>query len=235
LSRSGLKRKLGLPPRPISPFMILKTRTRDSVPAEADNVSLRIASESDLDLVVRIHETAFPKFFLTALGADVLRLYYRSVIEYRGSIFLVASVNGTTTGFVAGFTDPAGFYRHLRSRRVELGLAIAARLLSRPQLLPRVLLDYRRTGRRATSLVPRASELASLAVLPQNEGQGIGSALVKAFIRGCVAQGVHSIVLTTDAVANDRVNRFYLRSGFRLSRTLESHSRLMNEYLYEVS
>lgn len=213
---------------------MIKGPIQDPERADRDDLSLRPAREADLDVIVGIHEAAFPGFFLTRLGPAFLRLYYRSIIEYPGCIFLIAMNCEEPVGFVAGFLNPVRFYVHLRSHRVPLMLATATKLMAEPRLLPRFLTNYRRTGKRAVSHGSRLSELASLAVLPQYQGRFLGRALVQEFICVSAFQGAQSVILTTDAKQNDRVNQFYLRCGFHLSRTLNVRGRLLNEYEYEL-
>lgn len=197
-------------------------------------MGVRVGRRADLPAVVAIHQAAFPEFFLTNLGGAFLHAYYSSVLDYKRHILLVASVNATPVGFAAGFVDPAGFYSHLRSRRISLTLAVMTRLVRKPQLLPRLLRNYRRTGVIAHSEVAQASELASLAVLPEFQGRSLGRALVDEFNLLSAAGGAQFVTLTTDAHQNDSVNQFYMRCGYSLSRTIAIRDRVLREYRYAL-
>jgi ribosomal protein S18 acetylase RimI-like enzyme len=193
---------------------------------------VRLATPMDLPEIVRVHQAAFPGFFLTQLGPTFLREYYRTVCDFEDGIALLACTkSGVAEGFVAGFVRPAAFYQLLRSRRVRLGVAAMPALLRRPTLLPRLL----RNGRRAadSSRGPQAdreSELASIGVAPTGQGKGIGRALVAAFIEHSRARGADRVSLTTDVRDNESVNRFYQTLGFHVAGVETVGERLMNRY-----
>jgi ribosomal protein S18 acetylase RimI-like enzyme len=185
-----------------------------------------------LDGVVTVHIEAFPGFFMTQLGRRFLRAYYRCVVESPRGILLTEDRDGACVGFVAGFVDPAAFYRELSRRRAQLGLVACAGIVTRPWRLGPLLANYRRArGAARQPSGPRTAELSSLAVKPGGENRGIGSRLVHAFIEAARALGADRVMLTTDAHGNDAVNRFYLRLGFTCVRCFEARrGRWLNEY-----
>lgn len=200
----------------------------------AENVGSSIArafdvasvERGDVGEVVRVHEAAFPRFFMTRLGPHFLREYYTVIADHDASIFLKASSRGAIIGFVAGFVRPAEFYRALRARRYRLGLAVGRAMFRRPWLVPRLMLCCRRAGSSARNKAERADcELASLAVGPHGAGQGAGTVLVGAFVERAKEFGVHRIVLTTDARENERVVRFYRRLGFVVAKEFRATPR----------
>ena len=76
----------------------------------------------------------------------------------------------------------------------------------------------------------------SIGVDPGQQGKGIGDQLIVAFLREAKSRGCSGVLLDTDAVNNDSANRFYVRAGFRLSRTYTTNEkRQMNEYGYDLS
>jgi ribosomal protein S18 acetylase RimI-like enzyme len=189
-----------------------------------------------IDAVVAVHLEAFPGFFMTQLGPRFLREYYRCVVEYPRGILLTEDSGGDCLGFVAGFVDPASFYRELRHYRVRLGLAACVGLVMRPRRLATLLANYRRAGGAAQQPPDvRAAELSSLAVAPNAAGKGVGSRLVHAFIEAVVALGADRVRLTTGAHDNDAVNTFYQRLGFTCVRAFEARrGRVLNEYVLEI-
>lgn len=196
----------------------------------------RSGPREDLDAVVAVHLEAFPGFFMAQLGPRFLRTYYRCVVEYPKGVLLSESSGLECLGFVAGFVDPAAFYRELRRRRVRLGLAACAGILVRPRRLVTMLADYGRAGEAAgRPPEPRTAELSSLAVLPGAAGRGIGTRLVQRFIKAASERGADRVTLTTDSHDNESVNRFYLQLGFTCVRTFEARrGRMLNEYTLET-
>jgi ribosomal protein S18 acetylase RimI-like enzyme len=198
----------------------------------SQSASIQPLNETDLPRIVDLHRRAFEGFFLSALGPRFLRQYYRAVLRHEGGICLGAFERDQLVGFAAGFVNPPAFYRSLREARVRMGLAAMPPLITNPLRAVRLITNYRRTGQAgAAHHHVQSSELASLAVDRAVEGRGIGGGLVRAFAKAAADLGAPTVTLTTDAVDNDPVNRFYSRLGFSLQRTFESQpGRLLNEY-----
>jgi len=196
-------------------------------------ISIRDANINDLKRIVEIHINAFPRFFLTMLGGKFLKEYYTLVLKYPSRIFLTAEYNELIVGFVAGFLKPYKFYRQLRRNKIRLGLAITKGLTKEPKLGFRIFLNYKRMARACREKRNNTAELASIAVEPTFEGQGIGKLLVKGFLSIAAQNGSDQVILTTDAKNNDMVNKFYVSLGFRLNRSfIADYSRIMNEYIF---
>lgn len=189
-----------------------------------------------LDDIVSVHLEAFPGFFMAQLGPWFLREYYRCVAHYPRGVLLTEFGEQQCIGFVAGFVDSASFYCELRRRRVALGLAACAGIVTRPRRLVTLLANYRRAGRAAQRAPdPGTAELSSLAVLPSAAGRGVGSRLVRRFIVAAGNLGAERVMLTTDTNDNDAVNRFYLGLGFTWVQAVEvRRGRSLNEYMFEI-
>lgn len=188
-----------------------------------------------LDHIVAVHREAFPGFFMTQLGRRFLREYYRCVVESTRGILLTEYRGDECIGFVAGFIDPPAFYKELRRRRAQLGLAAFVGIVTRPWRLRTLFANYDRAGQSARQPSDaRTAELSSLAVMPAAKGQGVGSRLVNAFIEAAGALGADRVTLTTDTRGNDAVNTFYQRLGFTHARTFEARrGRELNEYVID--
>lgn len=191
-------------------------------------------SPLDVRDVVRIHLTSFEGFFLSFLGPAFLRELYRAIIADPNGIAFVAENDARAVGFVAGTTDADGFYKRVaRARWLRFGLAAVPAFLRRPSILPRLA--------RALYAPPSASRepsalLMSIAVLPVAQGSGCGAALTTEFTNAARTRGARAVTLTTDRVANDAVNSFYVRRGFSLCGTFTTpEGREMNEYVMRLS
>lgn len=201
-------------------------------------IEFRKALPGDLRAVVRIHQQAFARFFLTKLGPGFLVKYYRLVLERPDGILLVAVNDGDMAGFVAGFASPAGFYNEMKKRKVSFALAAIPALLRSPGIARRLLLDFhevKNTADPGKSLEPGSGELSSIGVAPAWSGQGIGRGLLAAFIARARELGLNAITLTSDADGNEAVNEFYRKAGFRMERTFtQKDGRRMNEYWLDI-
>jgi len=189
---------------------------------------------ADVAGVVDIHVRSFPGFFLTFLGRSFLTQLYEGVREDPEGIALVSEQAEGLAGFVAGTLNQSGFYRRLLERRKwRFAFAAAGALLRRPGIAKRLLRALRRPADAERAAAPAC--LMSIAVAPAVSRKGVGRELVEAFCRELSARGARGVSLTTDRDDNERVNEFYRRLGFRLSRSYDTpEGRPMNEYVRDI-
>lgn len=202
---------------------------------ESEMDEIRQMDVGDLPSVVDVHLASFTGFFLSDMGVPFLRKVYLSVLADRTRIALVYASGGTVVGFVAGVTDPVDYFRRtLEHSWLGFALASIPKLLKSPSVALKLL--RRLETQRRTSFQKGVASLMSIGVAPGEQGKRIGDKLIAAFLREAKARGCSGVVLDTDAVNNDGVNRFYVRVGFRLSRVYTtSEKRQMNEYVYDLS
>ncbi|MEW5804097.1 MAG: GNAT family N-acetyltransferase [bacterium] len=186
---------------------------------------------NDLPQVVDIHIKSFPNFFLTFLGKDFLLLLYKGICNEPDGIILGAFLDDQIEGFIAGVTNQCGFYKRLIKRQKwAFAFASLKALLRCPRIAPRLLRALRKPSEAQQASAEAC--LMSIAVRPEYEGKGIGRQLVEAFNQELINRGISSVCLTTDKNHNDRVNQFYQKLGFCLSRSyVTPEGRAMNEYL----
>jgi len=187
----------------------------------------------DIDQVVDIHLTSFIGFFLSFLGREFLTQLYSGIINDPNGIAYVYE-DQSIMGFVAGTTQPANFYRRLIIRRWwRFCLASLKPILRRPGILPRLLRAF--SMPKSVTTESNRGTLLSIAVSPNFQSRGCGEVLVKAFLDESARRGIKKVDLTTDAVNNDPVNRFYQKLGFKIDRSFVTpEGRMMNEYLYII-
>jgi ribosomal protein S18 acetylase RimI-like enzyme len=202
--------------------------------ASGERSLVRRATPEDLCGIVAIHQKAFKNFFLTRMGREFLRRYYALVLNYHAGIILVSERCGLLEGFVCGFVEPPGFYRLMWRHKWGFVLPAMSALIRHPSLFAGVLYGVQRIQTTAfTSTVPaRCCELSSIAVAPEASGNGLGKALVQAFIEQSRSMDAEYVYLTTDADDNDSANALYRQVGFRnTQRFLQRQGRWMNEYV----
>jgi len=196
---------------------------------------IRTLKAEDVAAVVMIHQNAFPGFFLTFLGPRFLKEFYAAFLQESTSIALVDrdSESGRILGFVVGTIQPSGFFKRLLKRRWwAFCFASLGALMRKPASAPRVLraLFYRGSppGGHDRAL------LSSIAVDPGSGGRGLGKALVESWVEEVRKRGMPGCYLTTDAVGNEPVNRFYERCGWKVESTyVTPEGRKMNRYILD--
>lgn len=164
--------------------------------------------------VVRIHEAAFKKFFLTTLGSKFLETYYKSVNNADDGILIGCYDEGKLVGFVSGSLLCAGFNKKLiKNNLITFSLVGLSLLFTNPK----ALLHLKKNLEKKDSDHGDDGnyvELASIGVDPNCQGQGAGTKLLKEFENYCRKKNQRVITLTTDYEDNDGVLKFYQNNGF---------------------
>ena len=191
---------------------------------------------ADVRPLARLHRQAFPGFFLSTLGEPFLVQFYRGFLEDETSVTTVArDEQGAICGAVVGTIEPSGFFRRLLSNRWPgLVVASASAVLSNPKSLSRLVWAVRYRG--DTPPGSKGALLSSICVDPTAQGTGVGRALIADWTRQVASGGVGMAFLTTDAVDNDSVNRFYQAQGWELAERFETREgRPMHRYTISLN
>lgn len=188
-------------------------------------------SDQYIDQCVDVHLKSFKGFFLTFLGKNFLKLLYSSIIEDPSGIGYVYIYNDDVIGLVFGSTQPTGLYRRLIKKRwLKFGLAALKAVVKKPKIIIRLLRSFKLANQENNT--PGRGTLMSIAVDPTHQGKNIGKELISNFLNEVKKRGCLSVVLTTDAEENEKVNNFYMGMNFTLNRTYTTpEGRKMNEYL----
>lgn len=191
-------------------------------------------SEADVDAVVSIHLRAFKTFFLTSLGRQFLAILYRECSRSADVAIVATDEMGHAVGFAVGSINTRRLLVRLVLRRpVHLAIALLPAVLREPTVILRL---RRRWGRTPSKPVEPVITLLSIATDPVRQREGFGRRLVTQFCDDARELGVASIELSTDALANQRGNEFYLDNGFRLvEQYVTAEGRAMNLYSRNVS
>jgi ribosomal protein S18 acetylase RimI-like enzyme len=189
----------------------------------------------DVGDVADVHLRSFPGFFLTFLGNGFLRELYHNIVRHPSGLAFVFKTDDRVAGFVAGTTQPAGFYRSLIRRRWwRFALAALPAAIRKPAIVFRLFHALSMPGEVTTE--KDRGTLLSIAVLPAEQSKGIGHQLVNVFLEKAAERGLQKVDLTTDRLENDPVNAFYLRLGFTCSRSFVTPAgREMNEYVISLT
>lgn len=198
---------------------------------------LREATHEDLDTIVDLHHRAFPGFLMVQLGKRFLRQYHQLVLDYAGGFTLLAERDGLAVGYITCFVEPSAFHRRLQDRRWRVGMSLLPALLKRPWLLNRVRGSVQRSGNAAAGANDGdCCEIASVGVMPHARGTGVGERLMHRAREAALARGALRISLTTDADANEAVNRWYQSLGLRRVDTLvQPGARRLHVYSWDLS
>lgn len=188
-------------------------------------------TKQHVDQVVSVHVASFPGFFLSFLGPQFLSIFYSAVSSApEGIAFVYLNEAGIPSGFVAGTSNPRGFYSRLLMRHwFRFAMAAIPSVLRKPSIVSRVARAVFHPSDNPVG--DDVAGLFSIGVLPELQGTGAGKKLMQAFLEEAKYRRCKRVVLTTDQDNNDAVNAFYVRHGFSVERRFVTpEGRKMNEY-----
>lgn len=180
----------------------------------------------DQSFAAELHEAALPHGFFGRLGRGFLGAYHESFIASPHAVAYVAENHDGRVGFLVGTFGPHNVWV-VRNRLLQLAIRGALALLARPSELVFFLrtrtLSYVQRLLKARGepahMRPRRTAppavLTHLAVAPEARGQGVGEALVEAFLDAARRTGATEACLVTLA-GPDGAGRFYQRLGWEL-------------------
>lgn len=179
-------------------------------------IEIKKATNKDVEAIVKIHEEAFPDFFLTTLGSRFLSLYYKCMCKCEDAVTLCAVEDGEINGFATSSYFSHGFNTTLIKKNLfKFGMMGIELLLKKPKAVLRLArnLDKKAEGN-AIEDNGEYAELYSIAVKPGNQGFGIGKKLLTA-TEVDVAKHNNKISLTTDYYNNETTIGFYHSLGYQ--------------------
>lgn len=142
------------------------------------DIIIRKIEKKDVNDIVDIHNSAFPNFFLTSLGARFLQLYYGCMCKSHDALTLCAVENGKVVGFAATALKSAGFNMRLIKSNIVRFIGEAAILLfTKPKALLRLAKNITKKADGKDDSGEYA-ELYSIGVAPNCQGKGIGGLLL---------------------------------------------------------
>jgi ribosomal protein S18 acetylase RimI-like enzyme len=182
-----------------------------------------------------VHIASFPGFFLTFLGPHFLSHFYSGICKApEGIAFVFLNAAGLPAGFVAGSSNPRGFYSRLLKRDwLRFAFASVGAIMRKPSVIRRIVRGLSHPA--GNPVGGDVAGLFSLGVSPELQGTGAGKLLVQAFLQEARSRGCERVFLTTDRDNNEAVNAFYQKLEFRIVRQYATpEGRYMNEYWIDL-
>lgn len=184
-------------------------------------MEIRLAEMSDLDIIVDIHYKRFANFFLTTLGKNFLKTFYKGFLKKPG-ILLVLIDNNEIKGFAAGSRSNQSFFKKLLNNNflgfIFSGIQI---VFTNPKALKRILSNTKKSQN--TDII--YAELLSIATVLNKKGYG--KKLLDYFEKEVSFMNKENlkISLTTDFENNDKAVKFYKDCGYEILEVFESYQK----------
>ena len=190
--------------------------------------------EYHINQIVEIHIAAFPGFFLSELGNDVLRVFYKSLLQDKKTIFYGVKNEGGLVGFFVVSLEPKGLYTRLFFKNISrFTLPLFFSFLKNLNFVNRMIISVMSSNKSNVS-PSYPTSLLSICVSPEYAGKGIGKILLSTLEKELLLRKRHGYYLTTDANKNNATNQFYLNYGFKLYGSYGQGKRIMNIYVKDI-
>jgi ribosomal protein S18 acetylase RimI-like enzyme len=177
-------------------------------------IAIQKATKNDIEAIVRVHEAAFPDFFLTQLGTAFLRLYYKSVMNHMDGVLLTCKMDGATIGLCAGTVLSAGFNKKIiKANLFQFGIETLKLLFSKPKSLIHLMKNMSKEDSSVGDNGEYA-ELLSIAVDPTVQRSGAGKTMLLDLENEIREKGGKKLSLTTDFENNEKAIGFYKSLGY---------------------
>ena len=155
---------------------------------------------------------------LADLGAPLVLHYYEAAQADPCVLGLCASApDGSLLAWALGSPDPAALNARLRQPPVWFAGQMIRLVFTRPAAFIELLRSVFATNQ-ANTLHSGQIELTYIGVAPQAQGQGLGRAILAAFIAGAKSAGYTSIALSVET-DNPAAVALYTKSGFQISQS----------------
>jgi ribosomal protein S18 acetylase RimI-like enzyme len=166
--------------------------------------------------IVEIHKNAFKGFFLTNLGDDFLKTYYKAVLKSNETIAVCAiDESKTMAGFAVGTILSKGFHKRLILQNCfSFGLTFIKIALRSPSSIMRLVKNLEKKSSLEDD--GNYAELLSIGISDNFQSQGIGQLLITAFEKRVKEKNGQKLTLTTDKYENDKTINFYTKSEYSL-------------------
>lgn len=180
-------------------------------------------SEADVETLAAIHLAAFKGYMNSRMGKKYVRAFLRWFLTYPNSIALKATLRGAAIGYVVG--APLGYAQPMNRSLLKIGIYS---IISHPHVLLhpnftraasaklRLLL-----GRKPASITLKQPEgkgisLVGIGVHPQSSGNGVGTAIMKAFENKARVIGMDYMRLSVYD-HNEVARAVYEKSGWKMA------------------
>jgi len=180
---------------------------------------LSVLDKTGLTRLASLH-SAVMHTLLADLGAPLVLRYYE-VAQADSSVLGLCAVSkdGNLLGWAMGSPDPARLNSGLRQPLTWFTAQILRLTLTRPRVLIELIRSVFSTSS-ANTLRSGQIELTYIGVSPEAQGQGLGKAILAAFIETARSAGYNSVVLSVET-DNPSAMALYTRYGFQITQSFQ--------------
>ena len=182
--------------------------------------------------VAQLHIQCISTGFISSLGLNFVTSLYESIAQSESCFGCVAQKDQQVIGFVAFTSDLNSLYRSvIKNKGFRFALLLTKKMFSWKNV--KKIFQTLFYPRRVKQLDLPPAELLSVAVAPDQQGQGIANQLIQNGLQQCSRHGLNDVKVLV-AADNGPANKLYKKNGFELTSQILSHQVLSNLYIRKV-
>lgn len=176
-------------------------------------IPLSQLNEGQIKYLAHLHSRAVQSL-LGNLGLPFIERYYQ-IVRTDASVIGIGTLgpDETPLGWAVGSSKPDQLIGRLREAPVWFALQLMRAVVARPLLLPQLLASARMVS---IPLKSGAVELTYIAVVESVRRQGLGRALLLAFLEAALERKFRSVELSVEAENTDAI-ALYTGVGFQIT------------------
>lgn len=189
------------------------------------------AKKQHIEEIAKMHLMLFQGDFLSEMGLEFNKIIYNGLLGCKTCILLVA-YEKKVLGIVSGTSNmKICFNGIIKKNFIKLSRLCLINGIKNPKLLLKVF---------ATIIYPNKTfikdidaELISLAVIPEAQRKGIARILIIELEKELKLLNVTKYKLIVN-VSNVKANKFYIKNGFKLLKTIDLYKNQRNIYVKQL-
>lgn len=172
----------------------------------------------DINEIVNLHVRAFSSFFLTSLGEEFLEVYFGCIVNDGDTNCFKCTQDDVIIGYVFTISETSGFNKRLVLRNL-FSFLLVIRKINIINLYRIFRKEFENNNELNSQKHTKKSwHILSIAASSIHRDLGVGFTLIQYVITEARLQGIEVISLTTDAQNNSKVQQFYTKHGFEVTK-----------------
>lgn len=198
------------------------------------SIEIKNAHFSNCREIAKTHKEYLGKSFLATLGEKFLTLLYKTLVEYKKGILLVAEDDGKIIGFVSATADTGGFYKYfIKKKFIKASFLLLPKAINL-NIVRKIFETLRYSKKNKTNILLPKAELLSIAVEEDYQRKGVAQQLFKALAKEFYKNGIIEFkIVVGDSLLNAK--KFYRKMGCIKVGEFELHRGETSEiYIFKI-
>lgn len=190
-----------------------------------NKINYRKVKEKDLEEIAKVHIVAFPDYFLTTFGKELILEFYKKFYENK-NIFVVAEYDCEIIGFILGNNSTIPRKKFFRDNFLKICIRVFFQMLKGNSILWKGIISrlcfVKEAFRSKIKIddkkdIKNSYRLLSIAIFPKYRGENIAFNMENYFVLSCIENNFSEIGLSVKN-NNSRAIKFYKKCGYKIEK-----------------